>query len=88
MATIKNSLQRSLIGLIKFYQFLISPFFGPSCRFYPSCSSYAIEALKKHHVLRALWLITFRIMRCHPLHPGGIDLVPEKKNLNQSNRVL
>lgn len=68
-----------LIWLVKGYQYLISPLLGPRCRFYPSCSNYAIEALQLHGVLRGSWLALRRILRCHPLNPGGIDPVPEKK---------
>ena len=55
----------------------IAPMFPPSCRFYPSCSCYGIEALEKHRLDRALWLILRRLLRCHPFHPGGYDPVPE-----------
>jgi putative membrane protein insertion efficiency factor len=68
-----------LIWLVKGYQYLISPLLGPRCRFYPSCSHYTIEALQKHGVLRGGWLAIRRILRCHPLNPGGIDPVPDKK---------
>lgn len=63
------------IFLIRAYQFLISPLLTPSCRFMPSCSEYAIEALKKHGVLRGSWMSVKRISKCHPLHPGGWDPV-------------
>lgn len=78
MAKISKILQLAGISLIKGYQCVISPLVGPRCRFYPSCSHYAIEALQTRHFLRALWLIIYRIMRCHPLHPGGFDPVPEQ----------
>lgn len=68
-----------LIWLVKGYQYLISPLLGPRCRFYPSCSNYTIEALQKHGFFRGGWLAIRRILRCHPLHPGGVDPVPEKK---------
>lgn len=68
---------RTLIRyLIRAYQLAISPLLGPRCRFYPSCSQYALEAVENHGVLRGLWLAARRIGRCHPWHPGGIDLVP------------
>ncbi|AJQ96266.1 membrane protein insertion efficiency factor YidD [Gynuella sunshinyii] len=66
-----------LTGLIKFYQWFISPVLGPRCRFYPTCSNYALEAIKKHGALHGSWLAIKRIGKCHPWHPGGIDPVPE-----------
>lgn len=66
----------ALIGLIRLYQWMLSPLLGPACRFHPSCSTYAIEALRAHGVIRGLWLATCRIFKCHPFHPGGYDPVP------------
>ena len=68
-----------LIGVIKLYQWTIGPVIGETCRFYPSCSHYGVEALKKHGALKGSWLIIKRICRCHPWNPGGIDPVPEKE---------
>jgi uncharacterized protein len=65
-----------LIGLVKLYQWLISPLLGSRCRFYPTCSHYAIEALQQHGALRGSWLTLMRLGRCHPFHPGGFDPVP------------
>lgn len=62
--------------LIRVYQRLISPFLGPHCRFYPSCSAYCLEAVQAHGTLKGLWLGIKRIAKCHPYHPGGVDLVP------------
>lgn len=64
------------LPLIFWHRFL-SPMLPPTCRFYPSCSLYAVEALEKHRLHRALWLIVCRVGSCHPLHPGGYDPVPE-----------
>ena len=64
------------IVLIKFYQYVISPLKGPSCRFTPTCSAYAIEALKKHGPIKGLYLATRRILRCHPWGGSGYDPVP------------
>lgn len=66
----------ALILPIRAYQWLISPLLGPRCRFYPSCSNYAIEALRIHGPSRGSWLALRRIVRCHPLNPGGFDPVP------------
>jgi|AntRauTorckE6833_2_1112554.scaffolds.fasta_scaffold47884_2 putative membrane protein insertion efficiency factor len=71
-------LKSLLIGLVRFYQYVISPMKPPSCRFYPTCSSYAVEALQEHGPIKGLWLALKRVGKCHPFHPGGIDLVPEK----------
>lgn len=62
--------------LIRLYQVTIGPALPPSCRFYPSCSTYALQALAKHGFLRGSWLAARRLMRCHPFHPGGVDPVP------------
>ncbi|MFQ5702858.1 MAG: membrane protein insertion efficiency factor YidD [Gemmatimonadales bacterium] len=64
-----------VIALIRVYRLLSSPLASP-CRFYPTCSSYALEAVNRHGVLRGLWLGLRRILKCHPFHPGGIDPVP------------
>jgi uncharacterized protein len=65
-----------LAALIAVYQKTISPLLGSHCRFYPSCSQYAKEAVLKHGVLRGTRLASARILRCHPWNPGGVDLVP------------
>jgi putative membrane protein insertion efficiency factor len=62
--------------LIRGYQLAISPLLGPRCRFYPSCSHYAMEAIETHGALRGVWLTLKRISRCHPWHEGGFDPVP------------
>jgi putative membrane protein insertion efficiency factor len=62
--------------LVRGYRALLSPVLPRSCRFEPSCAAYAEEALHRHNVARALWLIVRRLLRCHPLHPGGYDPVP------------
>jgi len=70
-------LTHALLFLIKGYQLLLSGLFAPSCRFYPSCSAYAEEAVRKHGAFVGLRLALFRLLRCHPWHPGGIDPVPD-----------
>ncbi|REJ35749.1 MAG: membrane protein insertion efficiency factor YidD [Bacillota bacterium] len=68
-------MRKLLIGLIRLYQKAISPLFPPSCRFYPTCSTYAVQALERHGVVRGGWMAVRRISKCHPWHPGGYDPV-------------
>ena len=68
-----------LIWLIKGYRTWISPLFPPSCRFQPTCSQYALEAIQSFGPWRGGWLAIKRILRCHPLHPGGYDPLPPRK---------
>jgi uncharacterized protein len=63
--------------LIRAYQLALSPMFGPSCRYYPTCSQYALEAIESHGAVRGSWLATKRICRCHPFREGGFDPVPK-----------
>lgn len=65
-----------LIALLRAYRYCISPLFGPCCRFHPTCSCYAIEAVQRHGSLKGGYYAIRRILRCNPLHPGGIDPVP------------
>ena len=67
---------RVLMALITGYRRFISPLLGPRCRFAPSCSAYALEAVREHGALRGIWLAVRRIGRCHPFNPGGFDPVP------------
>ncbi|HEY9850591.1 MAG TPA: membrane protein insertion efficiency factor YidD [Leptolyngbyaceae cyanobacterium] len=68
------------IWLIKGYRTFISPLYPPTCRFHPTCSQYAIQAIERFGPWRGSWLAVRRILRCHPLHPGGYDPVPEVEN--------
>jgi uncharacterized protein len=74
---------KTMCGLVRAYQLLLGPVLPPSCRYYPSCSSYAIEALHRHGPLAGLWLAVRRILRCHPWGGDGVDPVPESPVLNQ-----
>ncbi|PPD30089.1 MAG: membrane protein insertion efficiency factor YidD [Methylomonas sp.] len=67
-----------LITLIKIYKYFISPLLGPRCRFYPSCSSYGLEAIQLHGAAKGSYLTLRRLLKCHPFHEGGIDPVPDK----------
>jgi uncharacterized protein len=68
--------RRLLLALIRAYQRVLSPALPPSCRFHPSCSQYALEAVGRYGALRGVWLAARRLARCHPFHPGGFDPVP------------
>ncbi|MBV1931049.1 MAG: membrane protein insertion efficiency factor YidD [Porticoccaceae bacterium] len=69
-----------LVALIKTYQYLLSPFLGRHCRFYPTCSQYAVESLLRHGAIKGSYLTLARIGKCQPFHPGGCDPVPEVKH--------
>jgi putative membrane protein insertion efficiency factor len=69
-----------IVQLIRGYRFLLSPWLGAHCRFYPSCSRYAMTALERHGALRGSGLALRRLLRCHPWSPGGIDEVPEEEH--------
>lgn len=71
-------MQSILLWLIKAYQLVFSPWVGQHCRFYPTCSSYGMEAIRKFGAFHGSWLTLVRITKCHPFHAGGIDPVPEK----------
>jgi putative membrane protein insertion efficiency factor len=73
---VKNLFALPLIWLVRIYQYAISPMLARSCRFHPSCSEYAVEALQRHGALKGSWLAMRRVGRCHPWHPGGYDPVP------------
>lgn len=68
---------RIAIGLLRIYRYLLSPMLGPRCRFLPSCSEYAIQALHTHGAMHGGWLSARRLCKCHPWHPGGFDPVPD-----------
>jgi putative membrane protein insertion efficiency factor len=73
-------IRRALLRLIGFYSRAVSPALPPRCRFYPTCSAYAAEAITRHGAGRGSWLALRRLVKCAPWHPGGVDLVPEPRN--------
>lgn len=73
-------LSKLFLTIIRFYQVVISPIKPPSCRFYPTCSQYGMEAIQRFGAIRGGWLTVKRILKCHPFHPGGFDPIPEKEN--------
>jgi putative membrane protein insertion efficiency factor len=73
-----GAMTRVLMGAVTGYRRFVSPLLPPRCRFEPSCSAYALEALQVHGAARGLWLAVARIARCHPFHPGGYDPVPSR----------
>jgi putative membrane protein insertion efficiency factor len=64
------------MAVIRVYQLVLSPVIGPACRFYPTCSAYALEAIARHGLFKGAFLAVRRFLRCHPFHPGGVDPVP------------
>lgn len=85
MASSLSPGSRLLIALIRVYQYAISPLLGPRCRFHPTCSHYAIEALIRFGMIKGSWLMMKRILKCHPLNPGGNDPVPPKTFKNREH---
>jgi putative membrane protein insertion efficiency factor len=71
---------------VRAYQLLLGPFLGGACRFYPSCSNYALQAIERHGARRGASLAAKRVLRCHPFSPGGVDLVPERGDLPGETR--
>ena len=69
-------MKRLLIGLLRAYQYALSPILGRSCRFFPTCSDYGIEAIGRYGAIKGSYLAVRRVLRCHPWHPGGYDPVP------------
>lgn len=78
MIEVLTIIKKFFLLLIRFYRKFISPMKPPTCRFAPTCSHYALEAIEVHGVLKGGWLSTKRIAKCHPFHPGGYDPVPKK----------
>lgn len=80
VTAISAAVVTGLVFLLRIYQVHVSPAFPPRCRFHPSCSHYAVDALRTHGVLRGVGLTTWRLLRCHPWHPGGVDPVPSRRH--------
>lgn len=80
----RDALQPVLAVAIRGYQRFLSPFFGAHCRFHPTCSAYALEAIQTHGTARGLVLALRRLTRCHPWHPGGFDPVPPRSTPSQT----
>jgi putative membrane protein insertion efficiency factor len=83
MGQISNSMRKVMAFPVKLYQYVLSPYIKPCCRFYPSCSQYALDALEHHGIIKGLWFATYRLFRCHPWSSGGYDPVlhnPKEKN--------
>ena len=74
---------RLALGLIRVYQLVLSPWIGRQCRFYPTCSHYAAEAIRSHGLVAGSWLTLKRLGKCHPFHAGGVDLVPPSRTSEQ-----
>lgn len=73
-------MKKIMLVMIKFYRYAISPLFPPTCRFYPTCSSYSYQAIQEYGALKGGWLSIKRIVKCHPFNPGGYDPVPHQHN--------
>lgn len=80
-------MRKSLIILIRAYQYLLSPFLASSCRYTPTCSQYAIEAIAEHGVFKGLYLTTKRLLCCHPWHAGGYDPVPQSQSNAKNAKI-
>nr|WP_319215471.1 membrane protein insertion efficiency factor YidD [uncultured Trichococcus sp.] len=78
-------MKKLFIGLIRGYQKVISPLFPPSCRYYPTCSNYAVQAIQKHGAIKGSLMGIARILRCHPFVKGGYDPVPEQFSIRRNN---
>jgi len=82
-----NVVRRVSIAPIRLYQRVVSPLIGPRCRFYPSCSEYAAQAIGRHGAVRGMYLGVRRLLRCHPWNPGGFDDVPETFTWRRTSKI-
>ncbi|HKI99179.1 MAG TPA: membrane protein insertion efficiency factor YidD [bacterium] len=83
-----SPIAKLLMALVRVYQLFVSPLLPPACRFHPSCSRYAMQALREHGALRGSWLAGARVLKCHPFHPGGYDPVPPVRHRTAARRHL
>lgn len=86
LPSLRAVLASPAIALIRAYQLVLSPMRPPTCRFYPSCSAYALTALQRYGLIRGSWLAARRLLRCHPWNPGGVDHVPHPDPARTSGR--
>ena len=87
MTTERSPITRVLLAALRAYQYLLRPLLGANCRFYPSCSDYAKEAIERYGALRGSGLALRRVGCCHPFHPGGYDPVPEHEHSRRSRKA-
>ncbi|MFO0705334.1 MAG: membrane protein insertion efficiency factor YidD [Nitrospira sp.] len=81
-------IQRGLLAVIRSYQYIVSPWLGPACRFDPSCSQFALESITEHSVIKGLGYTLLRLMKCHPFHPGGFDPVRKQGHRTKESATL
>lgn len=84
LPSVRSVIAAPAIALIKAYQMVLSPMRPPTCRFYPSCSAYALTAIERFGIVRGSWLTARRLLRCHPWNPGGVDHVPQAVGLHDT----
>ncbi|MCX5908224.1 MAG: membrane protein insertion efficiency factor YidD [Deltaproteobacteria bacterium] len=80
-------MKRIILGFLRFYRLFISPFTLSSCRFVPTCSAYSIEAVERFGPAKGLWLTARRLLKCHPLHPGGFDPVVKSADNHEADSI-
>jgi uncharacterized protein len=86
ISVLRRAPQLVLVALLRIYQTVVSPLTGPTCRYYPSCSSYALQAVQRHGAVRGTWLAARRLGRCHPWAAGGVDDVPRVRTSDSTAR--
>jgi putative membrane protein insertion efficiency factor len=81
-------MKTALVALLRLYRFVVSPMYGQVCRYHPTCSAYALEAVEQHGAVKGTWLSVRRVLRCHPWAAGGVDHVPAKTLARSSRAVV